>query len=161
MRPSPRRGLVPEAVGLAHVRDLRHQRVVRVWVRQQRADGEQHLGDGQRRAPLVLEDVQADVAVAVDVRVEHLRLEHHLFCLLFSGSLSYDLAWHSAIFFIFIFFSHGLRDEEEHASKYLGGLERVIWREVDDDQEHSSRVGAVARAHDRRLPVEHVIRHGP
>ena len=118
VRPSPCRGLIPEAVGLAHVRDLRHQRVVRVWVRQQRADGEQHLGDGQRRAPLILEDVQADVAVAVDVRVEHLRLEHHLFCLLFSDSFSSDLALHSAKFWILF---SSVRDEEEQAST-LGGL---------------------------------------
>jgi hypothetical protein len=103
VRPPPCRGLVPEAVGLAHVRDLRHQRVVRVWVRQQRADGEQHLGDGQRRAPLVLEDVQADVAVAVDVRVEHLRLEHHLifFFRFVQFAVVSDLALHSAKFWIF------------------------------------------------------------
>lgn len=78
MRPSPGGGLVPESVGLAHVCDLRDERVVRVGVGEQRADGEQHLGHRQRRAPLILEDVQADVAVAVDVRVEHLRLERHL-----------------------------------------------------------------------------------
>lgn len=78
VRPSPGGGLVPESVGLAHVGDLRDERVVRVGVGEQRADGEQHLGDRQRGAPLLLEDVQADVPVAVDVRVEHLRLERHL-----------------------------------------------------------------------------------
>ena len=78
VRPSPGGGLVPESVGLAHVGDLRDERVVRVGVGEQRADGEQHLGDRQGRAPLLLEDVQADVPVAVDVRVEHLRLERYL-----------------------------------------------------------------------------------
>jgi hypothetical protein len=87
VRPSPGGGLVPEAVGLAHVGDLRDERVVRVGVGEQGADGEQHLGDRQRGAPLLLEDVQADAAVAVDVGVEHLRLERHLFVCLFGSTL--------------------------------------------------------------------------
>ena len=37
-----------------------------------------HLGDGEGRAPLVLKDVEADAALAVDVGVVHLRLEGHL-----------------------------------------------------------------------------------
>mmetsp|Transcript_50040 Transcript_50040/g.154611 ORF Transcript_50040/g.154611 Transcript_50040/m.154611 type:complete len:225 (-) Transcript_50040:18-692(-) len=63
------------AVALVHLRHVRHQRIVRVRVRQQRAHRQQHLADRQRRRPLVLQDVQADAAVGVDVRVEDLRRE--------------------------------------------------------------------------------------
>ena len=52
----------------------------RTWVaiREERADGEEHLGDGQRGAPVVLEYVQADDALAVDVAVVDARAEGHL-----------------------------------------------------------------------------------
>jgi hypothetical protein len=43
VRPAPRSGLIPQPVSLAHVRDLWHKRVVRVWVRQQRANRQQNL----------------------------------------------------------------------------------------------------------------------
>lgn len=49
-----------------------------VGVCEQRADGQQHLADGERGAPLVLQDVQADAAVAVDVAVVDARLERDL-----------------------------------------------------------------------------------
>jgi len=49
--------------------DAADQGVTRVAVRQQRADGEQHLRDGEGGAPLVLQDVQADHALRVDVAV--------------------------------------------------------------------------------------------
>lgn len=49
-----------------------------VAVRQQRADGQQELGDGQRWAPLVLERVEADLAAAVDVAVVNARAEGDL-----------------------------------------------------------------------------------
>lgn len=58
--------------------DAGHQGVSRVAVGQHGADGQQHLGDGQRGAPVLLEDVQADGALAVDVAVVDARLEHHL-----------------------------------------------------------------------------------
>lgn len=66
------------AVCSINLRDLRHQRVVRVGVREQRADRQQHLRDGQRGAPLVFQDVQADAAVGVDVAVIDARREVHL-----------------------------------------------------------------------------------
>ena len=62
-------GLVLGSVSLVDVSDLGHEGVVRVGVRQQGADGEEHLGDGERGGPLVLEDVQADATVRVDVWV--------------------------------------------------------------------------------------------
>lgn len=67
--PLARRLLVPRPVGLVDVRDLRHERVVRVRVAQQRADREEHLGQSERRGPLLLEDVEADRALRVDVGV--------------------------------------------------------------------------------------------
>jgi hypothetical protein len=46
-----------------------------VWVSEQGADGQQHLADCERGAPLVLQDVQADAAIAVDVAVVDACLE--------------------------------------------------------------------------------------
>lgn len=40
-----------------------------VTVCEQGADGQQHLGDGEGGAPVVLQDVQADHALTVDVAV--------------------------------------------------------------------------------------------
>jgi hypothetical protein len=37
-----------------------------------------HLGDGKSRAPLFLENIQADAAIAVNIWMEHLRLECNL-----------------------------------------------------------------------------------
>ena len=50
------------------------------WIRvgEQRANGEEHLGDGQCRAPIVLKDVQANGAVAVDVAVINSGAANHL-----------------------------------------------------------------------------------
>ena len=66
------------AVALVLVGDVGHQGVVRVGVREQRRDGEQHLADGEGGRPLVLEDVQADASVGVDVGVVDLRDELEL-----------------------------------------------------------------------------------
>ena len=66
------------AVAHVLVGDAGHQGVSGVAVRQQGAHGQQHLGDGQRRTPVLLQDVQADGALAVDVAVVDAGLEHHL-----------------------------------------------------------------------------------
>lgn len=42
----------------------------------------------------------------------------------------------------------------------LGGLERVVWRKVDVDEEDAVLVWAVRGSHDGSLPVEQVIAHG-
>jgi len=76
--PGPRGVLVFVPVRLVHVRDLGDQRVVGVWIRQQGADGQQHLGYSERGAPLVLEDVKADASIAVNVWMEHLGAKRHL-----------------------------------------------------------------------------------
>ena len=50
-------GLVLGSVSLVNVSDLGNQRVVRVRVSQQRADREEHLGDGEGWGPLILQDI--------------------------------------------------------------------------------------------------------
>lgn len=72
---------VADGLGLVDLPQLGHvvgQGVVGVGGRQQRLDGQQHGADLQRGAPLVLEDVQADAAQPVDVRVVDLGDEAHL-----------------------------------------------------------------------------------
>lgn len=49
-----------------------------VGICEQRADREQNFADGERWAPLILQNVQADLAIAVDVAVVDARAEHHL-----------------------------------------------------------------------------------
>ena len=58
----------------------RDHRAVLTWVGvgEQRTDGEEDLGDGERRAPLLLENVQADLTTAVNVAVIDPRAEGHL-----------------------------------------------------------------------------------
>ena len=58
--------------------DLRDQRVVRVRVCEQRTDGQEYLRYGQSRAPLFLENVKANAAVAIDIRVKNLGAERDL-----------------------------------------------------------------------------------
>ena len=45
------------------------QRVGGVAVAEEAADGEEDLGDGEGRGPLVLQDVEADHSLGVDVAV--------------------------------------------------------------------------------------------
>ena len=70
--------IVLSPVGLVEVCDLRHEGIIRVGIGQEGADGEQHLGDGEGGRPLVLEDVQANRAIAVDVSMVNFRCEGDL-----------------------------------------------------------------------------------
>ena len=65
-------------VCLVDARDLGHERVVRIRIGQQRADGQDHLGRRERGRPLRVENVQADAPVAVHVRMVDLCRERHL-----------------------------------------------------------------------------------
>jgi len=65
-------------VALEDARDLWHQRVVGVWVAQERADRKQNLADGESRRPLGSEYVQADATVRVYIRMIDLSCEAHL-----------------------------------------------------------------------------------
>ena len=102
---------MPRAVRLVNVGDLGHQRIIGVGVGEQRADGEKDLGDGERGRPLVLEDVEADGAVAVDVSMVNFSREGD-----------------------------------------LGGLEGVVGRELNVQEEHTLVVGRVLGAHDGGRP---------
>ena len=57
------------------------QRVRGVAVAEQGADGEEDLGDGEGRGPLVLQDVEADHTLGVDVAVVDAGPELHLWWL--------------------------------------------------------------------------------
>ena len=65
-------------IALENVGNLRDERVIWVGVSQERADGEEHLGDGECGRPLVFEDVEADRSIAVDVHVINFRRERNL-----------------------------------------------------------------------------------
>lgn len=77
-RPIPRSSIV--LILVAHVlqRDGADERVLGVAVGQKGADGEEDFGDGQRRRPVIFENVQADDALAIDVAVIDSRLEDYL-----------------------------------------------------------------------------------
>jgi len=60
---------VSGAICLVDMCNLRHQRIIGVGVCQHGADGKKYFRDGQRRAPLVSQNVQANAAVRVDVWV--------------------------------------------------------------------------------------------
>jgi len=55
--PLGRDAVVLRSIGLVGVGNLRHERVIGVGVSKKRADGQQHLGDRERRRPVVLENV--------------------------------------------------------------------------------------------------------
>ena len=65
-------------VSLEHPRNLWHQRIVRVRIRQQRANRQQHLRHREGWTPLVLQNIQADAAIAVHIAVVNPRREAYL-----------------------------------------------------------------------------------
>ena len=64
-------------VRLENSGDLWDQRIVRVWITEQRADREKDLADGESGGPLGPQDVQADGAVGVNVGVINSSSEGH------------------------------------------------------------------------------------
>ena len=66
------------SVALINVSDLGHEGIIGVGVSEQGADGKKNLRDGESGRPLVLQDVQADGAIAVDVHVINFRCEGNL-----------------------------------------------------------------------------------
>lgn len=76
--PLPGHPVVLRPVGHVLCGDAADQRVSRVAVCQEGADGQEHFRDGEGRAPIVLQDVQADHALAVDVTVIDSGAEGHL-----------------------------------------------------------------------------------
>lgn len=76
--PLPGHPVVLRPVGHVLCGDAADQRVSGVAVCQEGADGQEHFRDGEGRAPIVLQDVQADHALAVDVTVIDSGAEGHL-----------------------------------------------------------------------------------
>ena len=56
----------------------RNKRIVRVGITEQTADRQQDLGNGERRRPLILQNVEANTAVAVNVGMIDPRRERNL-----------------------------------------------------------------------------------
>lgn len=75
LRPLTGLRVVGSAVVTVQRGDLRYQRIVRIRVGQKAQDAQEYLRDRQRRAPVVLENVQADAARCVDVGMVDLRPE--------------------------------------------------------------------------------------
>ena len=76
--PLSRDAVVLVAVTQVLLRNATDERVAWVAVGEQRANGEEDLGDGECWRPVVLEDVETDGALAVDVAVVDPRSERHL-----------------------------------------------------------------------------------
>jgi len=69
---------MPDSVRFQELRDVWNKGIIRVGVSKKRANTEQHLGYGEGRAPLILENVQADSTIRVDVTVIDTCGEMHL-----------------------------------------------------------------------------------
>ena len=67
------------------------ERVGRVTVCEQGADGEQHFGDGQGRTPVLLQNVQTDGTSTVDVAVVDPGAECHLLRKMKKEMISFDM----------------------------------------------------------------------
>ena len=67
-----------DTVRLEELCNVRHQWVIGVGVREQRANRQEHLGNRQCRAPLVLQNVEADAAIRVNVAVVNTSRKVHL-----------------------------------------------------------------------------------
>ena len=78
LRPLARCIVVLLPVALVQISDFGHERVVRVGIGEEGADREKHFRDGEGGRPLVLEDVQANRAIAVDVSMVNFRCERNL-----------------------------------------------------------------------------------
>ena len=68
-RPLSRCTIVPGSIRLEQLGNVRNQRIVRIGVRQQRANTQQNFTDRQCWTPLVLENIETNAAVRVDVTV--------------------------------------------------------------------------------------------
>jgi hypothetical protein len=118
-----------------------------VGVRKQRRQGQQNFRDGERWAPLILQNIETDASVGVDVGVINPCSKLQL------GGLSTreeTSGWQVAE-----------RGGEACRAEAAGGavrcqtqkthLERVIGREVDVQEVDTPRVRAIRRPHDSRL----------
>ena len=61
----------PSSVGFVQMGSLRNEWIIWIRICQKRAYGKQNFGNSERRAPVVLQDVQTDASVFIDVRMIH------------------------------------------------------------------------------------------
>ena len=101
-------------IGLPGIRNLLIQRIIQVWQGHQGLNGKQNRSNLQSRGPLVLEDIEANSAKLVDVRVVDLGFEEDLWwdhgvlvwqeelaventslvwCLSWAGNLDEEVSW--------------------------------------------------------------------
>ncbi len=57
------------------MRDIRHQRITRIRVREKRQNAKKHLRNRERRTPLTLQNIKTDASRCVDIRMIDLRFE--------------------------------------------------------------------------------------
>lgn len=95
---------MPSPVGFVKLRNIRHQRIVWVGIGQQGTNRKQDLADGQRRAPLVFQNIQADTAIGVDIAM-------------IDASSKVDLRWLEWII------GREVNVQKEDTS----GIRRVVW----------------------------------
>ena len=57
------------------MRDIRHQRIIRIRVCEQRQNTEKHLRNRERRTPLTFQNIKTDASRCVDIRMIDLRFE--------------------------------------------------------------------------------------
>ena len=69
--------IVLRLVGLKQLCDLRDEGVVGICISEKRANGQEDLGNGQSRGPLVFQNVEADAPVRMDVAMVNSCRECH------------------------------------------------------------------------------------
>jgi len=69
---------MPSPVSPIQLSNIWHQRVIWIGIGQQATNTQQHLTNGQRGTPLILEDIKTDAAVRIDVTVINPRSEVNL-----------------------------------------------------------------------------------
>lgn len=72
-RPFSRRGVELLSVGFVEMGNFGNERILWIWIRQETTDTEKNLANGERGTPLILENVQADTALGVDIRMVYAR----------------------------------------------------------------------------------------
>lgn len=74
----PRKRIMGNTISAKQISNVRNQRIVRVWIRQEGADRKKNLCNGQSRRPLVLQNVKADAARPTNVTVVDLGYKLYL-----------------------------------------------------------------------------------
>jgi hypothetical protein len=67
--PFSSRAVVSRSVCFEQLRNIWNQWIIRIWVGKKTTNGKQDFTDGQRRTPLILQNVQANSSIGIDVAV--------------------------------------------------------------------------------------------